>query len=117
MDILMDRVTLVVFMAVVVNALVEYLIKPVIDKVTALDGEWRDYVLRIASAGVGVGIAAAFQLNVFVGFGLGISTDTQVWVSVILTGLLMARPSNWLADLLKKRPTPGDWALLKDDEE
>ncbi len=108
LDILLDRVTLIVFMAVVVNGLIEYFIKPAVEKIP-IEPIWRDYILRWASAILGVTVACVFRLNLFAGLGLGISTELQGWASIVLTGFLISRGSNWLADLLKQRPTPATW--------
>lgn len=108
LDILLDRVSMILFMAIVVNGLIEYFIKPAIDRL-AVDATWRDYILRWASAVLGVAVAGVFRLNLFAGLGLAISTELQLWASIVLTGFLISRGSNWLADLLKQRPTPTTW--------
>ena len=79
-------------LSVVNNGIVEYVFKTAFDKLK-IDSWWLMYV-SIATA---LGIAWVFQLNLFV--GIGIATEAQHTLAVILTGLVIARGSNYLADL------------------
>ena len=79
-------------LAVVNNGVVEYLFKPALDK-AKVDSWWLMYV-SVVTAQV---IAWAFGLNLF--SGIGIATEFQRAVAVTMTGLVIARGSNFLADV------------------
>ena len=107
-DVLMDRISLILFMVTIVNRLVEWFIKPILAELH-VEGMRETVALQASSAVFGVVVSLVFRLNIFVGFGLGIADPMQYWGAIVLTGLLFAGGSTLLADLLKGRPTPDDW--------
>lgn len=79
--------------AVINNGVVEYLFKPLCEHFK-IDAKWLMYV-SVVTAQI---IVWALGLNLFVGFGVIPSREAHI-VTTILTGLVIARGSNYIADL------------------
>lgn len=121
----MSATAVVVFMAFVVEGIVEYFIGPLLEPLRPTERELdlaaspdvhRDLVpirartylqelnlyqlgMRYSALILGVALSLAFHLNLFVGLPITVSPT----VAAIVTGVLMGRGSNYLHDLLGKR--------------
>lgn len=91
-------------LAAVVEALTEYLVRPIVKLVYKLadpDGEVPETMdaLRYVSAGVGVVLCWAYNVDLLALAGL---QAVVPFVGVIVTGLLIGRGSNFVNDFVAK---------------
>lgn len=86
----MDKLLAIVFMSIVVEGIIEY-VKLGFQKSICAE--------IIASMIIGVGVAFLFDLDIFSALGITARFD---YVGNILTGLVVARGSNYVFDLIGK---------------
>jgi hypothetical protein len=90
----------IVACAAVGEAVNEHLIAPLMDLLKGkVDDTLRQQGMRMWSAGVGILIALEFQLDAFEVIDL---RSRNPVFSMVLTGLLIGRGSNWVHSFLKK---------------
>lgn len=96
-------VTGIFVLAALAEALVEYLIKPIVDAADATaDGEspaWRDLTLRYTAALVGVLLCVLYRADLLYYFDL---YPPWPWVGYVITGLLIGRGSNFVHDFASR---------------
>ena len=93
---------LIIFAAAVGEAIIEFLVVPVVDLFWASGEEHkkkRTVLLNFLSGSLGVGVAFIFRLAIFTLLG-GVATDIRY--DYVLTGLLLGRGSNFVHTLLIK---------------
>lgn len=99
---LLGLALLIIFAAAVGEAVIEFLVVPVVNLFWANNEEHkkkRTVLLNSLSGGLGVGIAFIFRLAIFTLLG-GIATDIRY--DYALTGILLGRGSNFVHSLLLK---------------
>lgn len=87
-----------VLLAVFCNGMVEYLFKTALDK-AGVDSWWLMYISLL----VGVAVAVVFRINLFV--GIGISNGLQEQLAIVMSGLVIGRGANYIADLPWLKPS------------
>jgi uncharacterized membrane protein YvlD (DUF360 family) len=94
----LEIVLLAVFLATLINGLVEYLLVPIV--------EWLQLpkdVLKYVSVAVAVAVCWGYQVNFLAGFipsGLDHARwQTAYWMGLVLTAVPLARGANFIADL------------------
>jgi len=92
----MDKLAFVFFLAFLAESLTEYLFGTPIDKVPTLK-QYR-WALMYVSMLVGVGLSFAYGVDL-VNMIFGVATS---WVSVLLSGIVIGRGSNFLHELVSK---------------
>jgi len=108
-------VILLMFVAFVVEAVVEYLAASWL-KLVITNSEWRAVAMRWTGGGVGIFFCAIWGIDLMsavVGaFGFQpLQPGPAFWFGTVITGLMIGRGANWLHDLAKKwfgldRPVP-----------
>lgn len=97
----MNSVALMIMVAIVLEALVEYgkSIGTMFDK-----RKYKTAVTQIITILLGVGLAFAFNLQLFNGVMSNIYTGLSInpVIDTILTGILFSRGSNYFSDLISK---------------
>ena len=97
----------ILFLATLVEALVEYLVRPAVkpaslDQADAVD--WRGLVLRYAAAALGVALCLAYQADILALVGL----ESQLpYVGQIVTGVVVGRGANFVNDFVGRWLRPG----------
>lgn len=97
----MSTIALIVMVAIVLEALVEY-IKTILKMVE--DGDYKTAITQGVTIFLGIGLAFIFHLHLFNDamseFYEGLSIDPTI--DTILTGILFSRGSNYFSDLVKR---------------
>ena len=113
----METLTALLVLAAFAEALVEYLVKPLVNTlanaVPALEAppsetasgaeppppreplSARDLLLRYLAAGVGIALAFSYQVDLFALFEL---SPPAPWLGYLVTGIIMGRGSNFVHD-------------------
>jgi len=86
----MDTIMKIIMAATIVEAVIEYL---------SAIGAKELHFKCLASIGFGMAFAIFFQIDLLAAFGL---TSGVPFAGMALTGILLSRGSNCIADLLKK---------------
>lgn len=92
----MKGIVLVIVMAIVAEALIEYcktLGKSFVTK------EWKTAITQIISIAIGILLCFACDANLFSALSVEFSTE---WVGIVLTGIFASRGSNYVSDFVKK---------------
>lgn len=92
----MENIVLILIMAIVVEALVEYG-KTIGKAFTA--GEAKTAVTQIMAIVVAVMLCLVANANLFSALGINLGYE---WVGVVLTGIFASRGSNYVSDLVKR---------------
>ncbi len=92
----MQGVVLVLIMAIVVEALVEY--GKSIGK-AFLAGSWKTAVTQLAAIAAGILLCTAAEADLFATIGLQFHCS---WIGVLLTGILISRGANYVSDFIRK---------------
>ena len=92
----MTGLILVVALAIVVEALVEYG-KSI--GTAAVNGGWKTAVTQLTAIVVAVVLCFAAGGDLFAAVGIAF---TWPWVGVVLTGVLISRGANYVSDFIKK---------------
>lgn len=103
---MIETLTGILLLAVVVEAIVEYFIKPAVKpnpEAATMQPEpavdWRGMALRWVSALIGVGLCALYRADLLALLGLQCPLPVAGWV---LTGLLIGRGSNFVNDFASR---------------
>lgn len=92
----MDKIALVIMLAVVVEALVEY--GKSIGKAFA-DKQAKTAITQLCAVGVGILFCGAAGADMFAAVGV---TFQIPWLGIILTGIFASRGANFVSDLVGK---------------
>ena len=92
----MEGLMLILVMAVVVEALVEY--AKTIGK-AFVNGEWKVAVTQLAAVVLGVLLCFMVNGDLFAVVGISFSWP---WLGVFLTGILISRGANYVSDFAKR---------------
>lgn len=92
------------FMAGMVEGLVEFLIAPFLEplkKAKILEGQidWRVQILRMAALAMGLLVSFGFKVNILEFFGVTGGAD---WMGYLATGFILGRGSNYAHDIVGK---------------
>ena len=95
----MSIILLAVVMAVIVEAILEYVktIWAAVEKKA-----YKTVVTQLAAIALAAGLCFAVQADVFA--ALGINFNVQ-WIGILLTGIFASRGSNYVSDFVKKLQT------------
>lgn len=92
----MSTITLILMVAIVLEALVEYM-KTIMKMVE--DGDYKTAITHGITIALGIGLAFIFNLQLFNGaYNIGINPT----IDTVLTGILFSRGSNYFSDLVKR---------------
>jgi len=102
--------TAILVLAAVGEALVEHLVKPIVDAADSSGAppaglDWRALVLRYISAALGVGLCLLYRADLLLLLQL---QPPWPWVGFVITGLLIGRGSNFVHDFATRWLTPQD---------
>ncbi len=95
----MEGLILIMVMAIVVEALIEY--AKTIGKGFAV-GEWKVAVTHLAAIVLGVFLCLLTGADLFTLVGI---TFTWRWLGYILTGIIISRGANYVSDFVKRLET------------
>ena len=92
----MSTITLILMVAIVLEALVEYM-KTIMKMVE--DGDYKTAITQGITIALGIDLAFIFNLQLFNGaYNIGINPI----IDTVLTGILFSRGSNYFSDLVKR---------------
>ncbi len=96
--------TTILILAAVVEALIEHLVKPIVETVTKDDPpaagiDWRALSLRYLSAAFAVLLCFVYRADLLIILNLH---PPWPWVGFLITGLLIGRGSNFIHDFAKR---------------
>lgn len=113
----MKTIALIIMVAVVLEALVEY-VKTVVHMVE--EGDYKTAITQAVTIALGVFLAFAFHLQLFNGamseFYDGLKINSTL--DMVLTGILFSRGSNYFSDLvgrLTKKTTDAELIAIEQD--
>jgi hypothetical protein len=98
-------VTGILVLATIAEALVEYLLAPIVEakgpsgskSETAVP--WRSLALRYCAALIGVALSVVYQVDLLAFFNL---SSPWPWVGWVITGILIGRGSNFVHDFASR---------------
>ncbi len=102
--------TAILVLAAVGEALVEHLVKPIVDTVDSSEAphtglDWRSLALRYISAALGVGLCTLYRADLLLLLQLH---PPWPWIGYVITGLLIGRGSNFVHDFATRWLAPED---------
>lgn len=92
----MKGIVLIIVMAIVVEALIEY--AKTIGKAAA-NGGWKTAVTQLAAIALGVLLCLVTGGDLFAVVGIAFMWP---WLGVVLTGIIISRGANYVSDFVKK---------------
>lgn len=111
----MDTIALIIMVAIVLEALIEY-VKTIVDMVEI--GEYKTAITQGVTIALGIGLAFIFNLQLFNNalseFYEGLSINPVI--DTILTGILFSRGSNYFSDLVSRLTGKNDVLLVNPDD-
>ena len=97
----MQGIILILALAVVVEAAVEYIKS--IGKMFAT-GDWKTAVTQLSAAAIAIALCFAAGADLFAALGLHFALW---WIGVVLTGLFASRGANYVSDIIHKLQSLG----------
>lgn len=97
----MQGIILILALAVVVEAVVEYIKS--IGKMFAT-GDWKTAVTQLSAAAIAIALCFAAGADLFATLGLHFGLW---WIGVVLTGLFASRGANYVSDIIRKLQSLG----------
>lgn len=97
----MQGIILILALAVVVEAVVEYIKS--IGKMFAT-GDWKTAVTQLSAAAIAIALCFAAGADLFAALGLHFGLW---WIGVVLTGLFASRGANYVSDIIRKLQSLG----------
>ena len=98
----MEKFLVVLVLAGANEAIIEFLVKPPLERLMANE-EDRSIVYRTVSAAGGVLLALGFTVDTMALFGL---EGVFPWLGAVVTGLLLGRGANWIHDFVNRWVEP-----------
>ena len=95
----MEKIALVIILAITVEALVEY--GKTIGKAFT-DGNWKTAVTQIVAIALSVTLCFALGADLYAALNVSFLWP---WVGILLTGIFASRGANFVSDLVKKLQT------------
>ncbi len=92
----MKGIVLVVVMAVLVEAFIEYA-KSFIKMVS--DGEIKTAITQVIAVVAAVALCMAAGADLFAALGIAFAFP---WIGIVLTGILISRGANYMSDFIKR---------------
>ena len=92
----MDKIALVIMLAVIIEALVEY--GKSIGK-AFMDKQVKTAITQLCAVGVGILFCGAAGADMFAAVGVEFAIP---WLGIILTGIFASRGANFVSDLVSK---------------
>lgn len=87
-------------LAALAEALVEYLLKPVVDDIAGdVKATWRDLTLRYTAALAGILLCVLYRADLLTYFDL---VPPWPWIGYVITGLIVGRGSNFVHDFASR---------------
>jgi hypothetical protein len=93
---------LALFLALVVERVIEFVIKPLIEnlaRAAGWDGEKVGLIIPYVAAGLGAAVAWGFGLDLFADLAAAVGLTPAAWFTRALTAVVVAGGSNLLHDL------------------
>jgi hypothetical protein len=94
----LDAVLAVLFLAGIGEAIIEFLVSPILQKTVTVD-DTRDIIYRTISCVLGVVLAVLFAVDALALVGVESGVP---YVGCVVTGLLMGRGANWIHDFMSR---------------
>ena len=92
----MDGISIVVMVAVIVEAIIEY--AKTIGKMF-VDGNHKTAVTQLAAVALAIGLCFITNANLFEVIGIDFSYN---WVGIVLTGIFGSRGANYVSDFISR---------------
>lgn len=92
----MTTIILAIVMAIIVEAMIEY-VKTIVGAVEK--GEYKTAVTQVCAIALAVLLCFAAGADIFAALGIDFS---MAWIGTLLTGIFASRGANYVSDIVKK---------------